>query len=73
MKSAIGIYIFGNGISDGKSDARQDFINSHGTDKNNKCSPEEHTDGYCTLYKIACEAQWGYMWLQYDCTSGECQ
>lgn len=41
--------------------------------KDSSCSPNEHTDDYCAAYKIAYELQWGRMWLQYDCSSGECK
>ena len=62
-----------NGGPDGKADARADFLDSLGTDKDPGCSPSEHSDAYCTNYKLAYEIQWGYMWIQYDCSSGECR
>ena len=62
-----------NGSSDGKSDARQDFLDSAGIDKDTGCSPYEHSDAYCTAYKLAYEIQWAYMTVQYDCSSGECR
>jgi hypothetical protein len=44
--------------------------NSNGRDKDPSCSPYEHTDAYCTAFKLAYEAQWASMWVQYDCSSG---
>jgi hypothetical protein len=61
------------GAADGKADARNDFLESAGTDRNNSCSPSENTDAYCFAYKAAYDIQWTYMSFQYDCSSGECR
>lgn len=63
----------GNGVEDGKDEARSDFLNSNGRDKDPSCSPYDHTDAYCTAFKLAYETQWAYMWVQYDCSSGVCK
>jgi len=63
----------GNGAEDGKNEARTDFLNSNTRNKDPGSSPYEHTDAYCTAFKLTYEAQWAYMWLQYDCSSGVCK
>lgn len=63
----------GSGAEDGKNEARTDFLNTNGRGKDPSCSPYQHTDSYCTAFKFAYEAQWAYMWLQYDCSSGVCR
>jgi hypothetical protein len=50
----------GNGAEDGTNEARSDFLNTNGRGKDPSCSPYEHTDAYCTAFKLAYEVQWGY-------------
>ncbi|MGA7368951.1 MAG: hypothetical protein WBX01_07475, partial [Nitrososphaeraceae archaeon] len=58
---------------DGKNKSRSDFLNTNGRGKDTGCSPYEHTDAYCTAFKLAYEAQWAYMSIQYDCSGGVCK